>query len=38
MKHPCEECGLRYSSYCMNCELKLFGIGILPIKDESRKG
>ena len=33
MKHPCIGCGLRYSSYCMGCEMKLFGIGALPIPD-----
>ena len=31
MKHPCLECGLRYSSYCMGCENKPFGIGQIPI-------
>lgn len=31
MKHSCIGCGLRYSSYCMGCEMKLFGIGALPI-------
>lgn len=37
MKHPCLECSLRYSSYCMGCEYKLFGIGELPILNENRQ-
>lgn len=31
MKHPCLECGLRYSSYCIGCKNEPFGIGALPI-------
>lgn len=37
MTHPCFECGLRYSSYCMGCENKLFGIGALPIPEHSSR-
>lgn len=37
MKHPCIGCGLRYSSYCMGCKMKLFGIGALPIPEHEPK-
>ena len=37
MKHPCIGCGLRYSSYCMGCQMKLFGIGALPVPEDDRK-
>lgn len=37
MKHPCIGCGLRYSSYCMGCKMKLFGIGALHIPEHEPK-
>lgn len=36
-KHPCVECWLRYSSYCIGCSNEPFGIGLLPVpKKEGR--
>lgn len=37
MTHPCIECGLRYSSYCIGCKNEKFGIGALPIVEKPER-
>ena len=32
MKAPCKECGCRYSSYCVDCKYRMFGLGFLEVE------
>ena len=33
MKVPCKDCGCRYSSYCVDCKYRAFGLGLVEVQN-----
>ena len=32
MEVPCKDCGCRYSSYCVDCKYRAFGLGLVEVE------